>query len=280
MLVLVLLLTLAGWPTISTAQDFSIYTRVFDVGASNESDAAASGVVAPIVSRSYSMFHAGKVYDYIENVDEVVVIDFAQRQFTLLSPRRQIGTTVHFEEVKNMIKVAERLTRNHLEKLEQDESPSTKAAATLVRFQLDPHFHESYDEPKQTLAFASEFLRYDVACAAEASPEHVTAYLRYADWMSRLNYVLHPGPLQPPARLAVNAGLRKQNLIPLDVELQANTHPRIHLRAEHRFEWQLDHQHRSLIDQWESTLKSNNTRYVKLREYQQQVLLADKNGRK
>ena len=65
------------------AQDFEVYTRVYD-----ENAVAADGK-SPLkvpIARSLTMFHAGKAYDYIEAIGEVVVIDFdpATPHFSLL----------------------------------------------------------------------------------------------------------------------------------------------------------------------------------------------------
>ena len=146
-----------------------------------------------------------------------------------------------------------------------------------LEFQLDPDFEETYAEDMQQLTLKSPNLQYVIQCADPKSqeaitPENVTAYLRYADWICRLNYVLHPGVLLPRPRLALNEGLRRRNLIPTQVELKAAAGAQISLRAEHKIQWELTELDRSLIDGWETMLRTKNTRKVPFRRYQETVL--------
>src|SRR5690606_5890737 len=99
-------------------------------------------------------------------------------------------------------------------------------------------------------------------------------YLHYADWMARLNYVLHPHALYPEPRLKLNEVLRAHGKLPVEVELKSSIGLPIHLRAEHQIHWKLDATDRSLIHEWESLLKSSNTRQVTFQEYQRSLLVS------
>ncbi|MGH7199902.1 MAG: hypothetical protein ACREJB_04815, partial [Planctomycetaceae bacterium] len=58
------------------AQEFRIYTRVYDASTTGEEPA--------VVTRSLSLFHAGKVYDYIDTLGEVTVFEPAQDRVHIL----------------------------------------------------------------------------------------------------------------------------------------------------------------------------------------------------
>jgi len=283
--------TTTGWLFVSLVaiaapsamgQDFTAYTRVYDMGAvrAAESDTAHESTDdAPLVSESYSMFHAGKAYDYIEAMDEVIIVDFdsSRQRFTLLSPRRELSTVIYFDELKHFEKLAENETQTYLDELRKKESPHLAQVLSMHAFQRRPRFDESYDEHSGQLTLSSEFIRYEVRCSTKVQPENVKAYIRYADSICSLNYVLHPGVLQPQPRLALNKSLQKIEAIPTRVELRANLPHRLHLRAEHKFDWNLDNRDRNLIDTWESKLAGKSMRRVTPREYQRKMLVAGSN---
>src|SRR5687767_2243382 len=78
----------------SMAQEFRIYTKVYDAGA-------AQNVRPSVIGSSLSLFHAGKVYDHVENQheSEVIIFEPAHQRFTILSTSRSLATTVHFDEI-------------------------------------------------------------------------------------------------------------------------------------------------------------------------------------
>ncbi|MCH7988421.1 MAG: hypothetical protein IID46_04630 [Planctomycetes bacterium] len=262
-------------------QEFRVYTAVYDVSASNNGKA---GKQDPVF-RSLTLFHAGKVYDYISAIGEVTIFEPAHSRFTILSTSRKLATTVDIDEINHKLKTAEEVVKNRITELRQKNESKFSALQAALQFQLDPDFEETYLKEAKQLTLRSPNLQYVVQCADPKSqkaiaPENVTAYLRYADWICRLNYVLHPGALLPPPRLALNESLRRRNLIPTQVELKAAAGAQINLRAEHKIQWELTKLDRSLIDRWETMLRSKKTRDVPFRRYQETVLAGNPKQRR
>ncbi len=258
------------------AQEFRVYTQVYD-----EADTAKrsrDGGPPPIVTRSLSMFHAGKVYDYIEPVGEVTVFEPARRRFTILSTSREMTTTVEFDELKHLLKMARLETEKYLTQLDLQATKASQKAARSLRFQLAPRFQEQYDLDKKRLTLLSPYFRYDVGFAAARSNQIADEYLRYADWIARLNYVLHPRALFPEPRLALNRSLRRLGMIPVEVELHADVAGGVHLRAQHQIHWELNSKDRSLIHRWETMLRSKQSRRVTFHEYQRVVVTRSVSG--
>ncbi|MEX2288639.1 MAG: hypothetical protein WD648_16195 [Planctomycetaceae bacterium] len=255
------------------AQDFEVYTRVYDESAAAGDAKATSGRKSPI-ARSLTMFHAGKAYDYIEAIGEVVVIDFdpAMPHYMLLSTRRELATSVHFEEVKNTLQVAARVADESIQRMETQGELQNPEAIGLHRFQRAPAFEETFDAKSRRLTLSSPFLRYDVACQEPVEPAFVDAYLRYADAICRLNYILYPSLVYPESRLALNEALRLRKTLPTEVRLRLNLTNPVSLRAEHKITWKLDRTDRRNIGEWETMLNSKRIRRVTLHEYQQEVL--------
>ena len=254
-------------------QEFRVYTAVYDVSASYD---GRSGKSEP-VARSLTLFHAGKVYDYIQAIGEVTIFEPAHRRFTILSTPRKLATTVDVDEINHKLKLAGDVVKNRIRELRQKNDSKFFALQAALQFQLDPDFAETYAEDVKQLTLKSPNLQYVIQCADTKSqeaitPENVTAYLRYADWICRLNYVLHPGALLPQPRLALNESLRRRNLIPTRVVLEAAAGAQINLRAEHKIQWELTEQDRTFIDGWETMLRSKKTRMVPFRHYQETVL--------
>ncbi len=252
----------------ATAQEFRVFTAVYNLSAA-EPDAKP-----PVVARSLTLAHAGKVYDYLDVAGEVLIYEPTARRFRVLNPARNVAATAALDEIRQLVKVARGEVETYSVELAADRAPGAASSAALLRFQLDPRFRETFDEPTGRLSLDGGTLRYDVTAAACDRPGVVPLYLDYADWVVQVNYLVHPGPLLPNARLAVNQALRTRDRLPTAVELTATTDPPIHVRAEHTLHWELDGRDRDLIHQWETQLKSPSLRNVTLRTYQDEMRTA------
>ncbi|MBW3541809.1 MAG: hypothetical protein KY476_16195 [Planctomycetes bacterium] len=254
------------WAEPSAAQDFSVYTRVYDL---TRGPAGAS----PPLGRSLSLFHAGKVYDYVEGEShgEVIIFEPAQQRFRILGTGRALWTTVHFDEVHLKLKAALDETRMHVVRLRQNAGSQT--AIEQIEFTLSPLFEVRHDAAARILSLTSPWLSYRARLeGGETGRDAAEVYLRYADWIARLNYVLHPHPLGVEARLVLNERLRELQRVPVEVELESEVGgAAMHLRAEHQFHWRLDARDRGLIHEWESFAGSRGVRHVTFAEYQRSL---------
>ena len=76
--------------------------------------------------------------------------------------------------------------------------------------------------------------------------------------------------------MVLNQMLAQKMALPVEVELQINKRPRVHLRAEHKIGWSLSSDDRARIQGWNTLLKRDSTRSVTLQKYQQ--LLGNRSG--
>lgn len=267
---LICLISLNAMP-IASAQDFRIYTRVYDAGA-------AENTRPLMIGSSLSLFHAGKVYDHVENANEseVIIFEPAHQRFTIFSTSRSLATTVHFDEIKRKLKLAKNVTEEHIQAVLAQKPAADAATMEKLAFPIEPKFTTMLDTGDKTLTCQSPHLSYIVGLADVSEPATVEVYLDYADWMARLNYVLHPHALFPEPRLKVNQELRQRKKMPVRVELESSIGMPIKLRAEHQIHWKLDATDRSLIHEWESLLKSESTRQVTFQEYQKALLVSQR----
>ena len=252
------------------AQDYRIYTKVFDENVSSQ-NVNGESKQKNVVSRSLTLFHGGKVYDYINSLGEVIIFEPVHRRFTILNISRSLSTTVEFETIEKELEKAKYQTRNDIKKLDRRPTPTSKQVSHTLKFQLNPEFQEEFQGASQELTLTHSNYSYRVKCAAINTKETIEGYLRYADWMARLNYVLHPSPLLPGPRLALNTSLRKRSLFPTEVELKFTFKTARHLRAEHQIQWQLGSRDRDLIHRWETMLKSDQTKQIVFGEYQRTI---------
>ncbi len=275
MILVAMVVVAAGWP--AEAQQFRIYTRVYNEAAAHDQPNQKKSAQAPIV-HSLSLFHTGKVYDYIREVGEVIIVEPTQRRFTILSTTCELKTTVEFSELQQLVSYARAETENYLAQPQRQGGPPPEVAAAL-RFQLKPTFDRKYDEKRNVLTLQSPSLKYQARCA-EFEPDVVDSYLRYADWICRLNYLLHPQSLFPESRLALNAELRRRGVIPVEVQLQAEIAHNVHLRAEHQIGRSLESTDLKLIHRWETLLKDPQIKSVTFRDYQRTVTLSGPKSRR
>ena len=255
-------------------QDFRIYTRVYNEAAAKETRGAVLG-------RSLSLFHAGKVYDYIENgsESEVIIYEPSQERFTVLNTSRNLATTIHFDEVAHKMHLARQVTEDRIAELETQQPPASRDVLDKLRFPLEGNFVEHFDDEQKLLTLSSPHLTYSAKCVQIPNEGVVDFYLQYADQMAQLNYVLHPNALFPKPRLELNRHLRRRELLPVEVRLRSSIGVETQLRAEHQVHWKLDAGDRSLIHEWESTLKSELTKNVPLNEYQRALLISQMSRR-
>ncbi|MEX0700958.1 MAG: hypothetical protein WD069_02570 [Planctomycetales bacterium] len=246
----------------AAGQEFRIFTRVTGVPL------AASGEEPKLLSRSLTLFHAGTVYDFVAAANEVTVFDPGNRRFTVLNTSRGQATRIDFDQLERMIEASRQETGRYVA------GGQAGTAAGSLQFQIDPRFEERFDADAGRLVLQSRYLTYDVRCAAAPSDLETDAILNYADWTARLNHALQPQALFPAARIALDDSLRKKRRIPFDVELTVDFGAPLHLRAEHRIDWQLHSSDRALINKWQQQLRDARTEFVSFSEYQRTALAA------
>lgn len=253
----------------SGAQEFRIHTRVYDLNSEDGSSRTSED--PEMVGESLTLSHAGKMYDYMPAIGEVIIFEPAHRRFIVLNTLGTRATTVDFDQLNHLLELARREARSSLEVPPERGGPPD-AVAEALRFQLEPDFTERFDGDRRRLVLSSPHLRYVADGAKVDPPEAAELYLDYADWICKLNYVLNPQALLPDCRLALNASLRRKGLMPTRVELETEFDPQRHLRAEHVINWDLGENEHAVISRWERMLRSEHTRQVTFREYQQAMI--------
>jgi hypothetical protein len=248
------------------AQQFKVTTRVIQPTLDEREPER-------VLSKSLTLFHAGRVYDLIPSVGEVTVLDEPHKRFIVFSARRMIGTKVQFDEVTRMLDTARKETINWTARLLESRDPKSVRVAETLKFQLAPKFDESFDLASKTLTMQSPRFSYIVDCEEVESREFLNAYLDYTDWAARLNYVLYPDTLYPEPRLMLNEKLRKLNRVPSRVQLKIDFDQPLQLQAEHRFSWKLESIDRQFLNHWQRKIDSADMEWVSFREYHRRVIV-------
>ena len=268
-----IVLIVVVWPlSAGRAQEMRVYTTVRNL-AGLAADAPAEK--APVLARSLTLFHVGKIYDYVDNAREVTVYEPAHHRFTLLNERRGTITEVDQDEVRQYLDCVKQEGWKQFSAF--SEQPGTDRVRSLawLKFQLKPEFQVTFDAARSSVTLLENDCRYSAEGQAPPSRAAAQSYLRFADATSELNSVLHPQAPLPKPRLLLNEELRKRDLLPVVVDLQANLEPPLHLQARHEWTWKFQSTDRQLISGWEAQLKDSSRRRVKFRQYQQETLTAD-----
>lgn len=248
------------------AQDFRIVTTI-----KNLADPSGGTAVTTL-----TLFRQRKVYDYIDSLGEVIIYEPAANQFTILNTRRSLATTVHFDEIKKLLRDRAPEIQRYVSRLRVNNDPIAADVAAAFAFQLNPKFEEDFNPAKKELTLLSPRCVYRVQCEDIKRPEQTAQYLNYADWMARLNSVLHPGAMFPEPRIALNASLRRHNQMPLRVELDSKLDGPMHLSARHEIRFGLESRDRTRITDWEMALTSPRIKKTTFPKYQEVVLTAQK----
>lgn len=265
------LIVLAGsFLTTSTlaGQELRIFTVTRDVTQASEKP----GERAPIVSRSLTLFHAGKVYDYIDILREVTIFEPAHRRFTILNESAAAFSIVSQDEVRQFLSLAETRARELAGDLLRQDTGDQRNSVEFLQFQLRPEFKTSYDSATRRLRLETASFGYDVVCVTPPQATIQEPYLRYADAMAELNAVLHPQSLLPAPRLELNRQLRNQGVLPISVRRSMSFGQRQELIAEHEWKGALTELDRQLISGWESQLTKGQVRELTFEQLQRAVL--------
>lgn len=269
-LTLVVLIAAAAAPA-AFAQEMRVYTTVKNLASPGSND---------VVARSLTLFHAGKVYDYIDSAMEVTVYEPAHHRFTLLSERRSSQSEVAQSEVRQLLGLAKQEAQKRLDEADEQPGPSQVRSLAWLTFQLRPEFSVSFDKSKSDLVLLGRDCRYEVHGVASPSPNVAEAYLRFADAMAELNSVLHPRASLPAPRLKLNEQLREQEVLPVTVELQVELDRPLRLQARHEWTWKFSASDRELISKWEKELADPAFRSVSFHQYRLDSLTAEVARRK
>ena len=266
---------LVATTTTATAQEFGVYTKVFNIaGAKDEAP-------PEVIVRSLTLFRSGKAYDTIHSAGEVTVFEPNRRRFVIINGPRRLATEVGFDEITRALKKAETTTREYVVELKRKGDPKSLAAAAPLLGQLNPDFSERFDPGSSTLMLSGRGFRYRVNCTNEPDTTSIDRpafdaarrrYLEYTDWTAMLNYLLHPRALFPAPRVALNRKLKSRKLLPMTVELQDNSNAGFHLRAEHQFHWRLTGKDRDDIRHWETLQATKTLRTVTFNEYRRRLV--------
>lgn len=248
-------------PAECQAQDARAYTTVCDLRAD------ANG--GTIVARSLTLMHGGKVYDYMQDVGEVVIFEPVHYRFVILNDRL-IATSVSFAELRQILNVARSEAESVIADLRDQPGERSQRAVRALEFQLLPEFE--VDRQNSAIQLIGEQIDYQVITTTAPAPEFSRQYLEYADWAAQLNFALHPHSQFPEVRRCVNEQMRELNELPLTVELHADIDVPLHLRADHRYEWNLQPSDRTLINKWERLLDSEQVEWLSFQDYQRRLL--------
>lgn len=253
--------------TAANAQEMRIYTTVRNLAAPGE-----SAERAPVIARSLTLFHAGKVYDYVDSAKEVTVFEPSHHRFTLLNERRRTVAEVSQDEIRQFLGLVEQEGWKRLEAEQERSGTSQLRSLGWLKFQLNPEFQVSFDPAKSTLTLLDRSGRYKAEGQAPPSKGVVESYLRFADAAAELNSVLHPQAPLPNPRLQLNEELLKRQLLPVSVELEATLDRPLHLQARHEWTWKFQSTDRQLISGWDKQLNDASLRRITFRQYQQESL--------
>jgi hypothetical protein len=249
--------------TAARAQDFHVETTLYAVGRAEPKE----------LMRSVTLFHAGKTYDFIPDLGELIIFDPSHGQFTLVSTRQRKMAEVHIDEISRMLGIARQTLNDRLQRIQGDPKTDPNVIEQIL-FQFNPQFEKSITQTNAgpQVELKSKFFNYQVLGASAPTPTHAYVYLNYADWICRLNYVLNPGGILPDQRMALDAALREASLIPVEVSFTFSSGEAPTVRAMHHIYWALNERDRELVRQWDALLTQGRLSRVSFLDYQKSLL--------
>jgi hypothetical protein len=177
----------------AAADDFRIDNKVYVEGQKEP------------VGASTTIFRGGVLFDFMQQPEEITILDENGKRFILLDVRRKIRADLPLPAVADF---ADRLKR----RAEESDDP-------FVKFQADPKFDEQFNPSTGEVTLASQWMTYRIKTQSAENRETAAQYREVSDWLARLNTVLNPGTRLPATRLLVNEALAKRDLTASEVQL-------------------------------------------------------------
>lgn len=203
--------------TSAWAADFRVETKVF------------AGDEKETISENTTLFHGGKIYDFLAKPTEITVYDLPRSRILLLSPSRGVQTELTVQSLQEFSS-----------KLQEW---SASQADPLLKFSARPQFEQQLNESSREASFSSQFVTYRVVTETAKSEEIARQYREFCDLSGRLNGLVNPGGLPPFPRLEVNRALEESRKLPEEVHLNIASRrfggKPLTARSEHRFHWRI-----------------------------------------
>lgn len=240
----ILIVTSAG--SAALAQDYRILTEIKTTPPKGR---------PKITGRMLSIFHAGQTYDRVDGMDVVTIYQPALRQFTLFSAAHQQVTHISFKEISASLQKFDDSARDYIAHLKKKGDRASLRTIEALQFRLTPKFNERYDAKQGDLFMTSKRVSYTVHCSLMKGidPEITSDYIQYADWMARLNSLMHAQAMFPEPRLKVNAALQARRVMPLKVERE-DVPTGLRQSASHKIRWKLTKADKQSIFHWNQLL--------------------------
>ena len=207
-----LLVSTSAW-----AADFRVESKVF------------AGDEKETISENTTLFHGGKIYDFLAKPTEITVYDLPRSRILLLSPSRGLQTELTVESLQEFSA-----------KLQEW---SASQADPLLKFSARPQFEQQLNESTREASFNSQLVTYRVVTQKAKSEEIAHQYRQFCDLSGRLNGLVNPGGLPPFPRLEVNRALDESRQLPEEVHLNIASRrfggKPLTARSEHHFYWRV-----------------------------------------
>ncbi|HWA99533.1 MAG TPA: hypothetical protein VG713_13615 [Pirellulales bacterium] len=234
------LLLMVAATGLAQADDFFVQSKVF---------------LGKEVVESATMFHGGRVYDFLAEPEEVTVFDPPGHKFVVLDMQRQIKTEISTSQIDEFT--------------QKIQNEALARPVPLLAFLAKPTFTEAFDSATGELTLKSDWMDYTVQTAKPKQSDAASKYADFNNWQTKLNTLMHPGSLPPFARLALNEALDRRSRLPTEVQVvRYAQHPskrQTTIRAEHRLQWRLVDSDLKRIDDVAIALAT--FRQVELKEY-------------
>ncbi len=248
------------------AQDYRVYTRV------SLQETAGESAEKTVIGRSLTIWHAGKIYDYMPSVGEVVVYDPQQERYTIINGPCRLACTVDFSELRHYLKVARKQAEEFMSELVEADRPDSQRTIEKIRFQLEPQFEMRFLAAEQRLHCDSPQLSYEIQAIPAPNADIAAAFRTHADMAAQLNFVMHGQSLMPEARMQVNAALAEKSWVPTQVVLSLKDLRGTVLTAEHTIHWELDSAARTRLVEWKKLQSEGSLKFVSFQEYQRSLI--------
>lgn len=269
--ILTCLLVLRGF-SVATAQGLRVEGQVYQI----DQRAAGARPTETRISSSVTLFHKGRVYDYVEAADEVIIFEPTARRFTILNTARELRTIADLDEIKHLMESRRTESERYLQELSRSGRRDADQVVRGLRFELSPSFDTEFDAATGQLRMSSELWDYRVQTHPWEDADQVREYLTYADWISQLNSVLQPESRFPQPRMLLNQQLRELMRVPTSVTRDLRPDQPYILRAEHKFIGELSRGDRQLMRIWDAAAKDESLRELSLRSYQKAILVGQR----
>ena len=172
-----------------------------------------------LVAKGELVVHEGRIYQFLDKSDEVIVVDPARKNIRILDLDRQFQTAVSFAEIEKALAAYRKEIEESIAVDEKSASRADRIEAEMERNLIDPRFVSKYDAKTHEVSLDNPNIQVKALGVPESDPRRLALINDAIVVNVKLRTVRDEGTARPPFAMldTVDALVAGKNLRPAEM---------------------------------------------------------------